>query len=90
MAIKVLPVSGEQAGWIDAVVALGDRYTKRLGLLTPPAYRKAAEDGGLLLAMEGKRSSATRCSVFRSAVSTCVWRICAWPKSTAKRASLAC
>ncbi|MCX4628512.1 GNAT family N-acetyltransferase [Streptomyces sp. NBC_01443] len=54
MAIKVLPVSGEQAGWLDAVVALGDRYTKRLGLLTPPAYRKAAEDGGLLVALEGE------------------------------------
>ncbi|MER6075166.1 GNAT family N-acetyltransferase [Streptomyces sp. NPDC001817] len=33
-------------------VALGDRYTNTLGLLTPPAYRKAAEDGGLLAAVE--------------------------------------
>ncbi|MFF3919470.1 GNAT family N-acetyltransferase [Streptomyces sp. NPDC001852] len=33
-------------------VALGDRYTNTLGLLTPPDYRKAAEDGGLLAAVE--------------------------------------
>ncbi|WP_405432324.1 GNAT family N-acetyltransferase [Streptomyces anulatus] len=52
MAITVLPVSGEQTDLLGAVVALGDRYTKRLGLLTPPAYRAAAEDGGLLVAVE--------------------------------------
>ncbi|MDB1086490.1 GNAT family N-acetyltransferase [Streptomyces sp. ACA25] len=54
MAIKVLPVSGEQTDLLGAVVALGDRYTKWLGLLTPPAYRAAAEDGGLLVAVEGE------------------------------------
>ncbi|WMX47021.1 GNAT family N-acetyltransferase [Streptomyces roseicoloratus] len=52
MAIKVLPVSGEQTELLDAVIALGDRYTKYLGLLTPPAYRKHAEDGGLLVAVD--------------------------------------
>ena len=38
---------------IDAVVALGNRYTKRLGLLTPLAYRQIAKDGGLLAAVDG-------------------------------------
>ncbi|MFB7412420.1 GNAT family N-acetyltransferase [Streptomyces sp. NPDC056202] len=53
MAIEVLPVTGEQSDLLSAAIALGDRYTKRLGLLTPPAYRKYAEDGGLLVALEG-------------------------------------
>jgi GNAT superfamily N-acetyltransferase len=52
MAIRVLPVSAEQSELLDAVIALGDRYTKYLGLLTPPAYRKHAEDGGLLVAVD--------------------------------------
>ncbi|GGV87332.1 hypothetical protein GCM10015535_36860 [Streptomyces gelaticus] len=52
MAIRVLPVSAEQLELLDAVVAVGDRYTKYLGLLTPPAYRKHAEDGGLLVAVD--------------------------------------
>ena len=39
---------------IDKAIVLGDRYTKTLGLLTPPAYRKAAEDGGLLVAVEAE------------------------------------
>ncbi|MFJ8691807.1 GNAT family N-acetyltransferase [Streptomyces roseolilacinus] len=52
MAIRVLPVSGEKPELLDAVIALGDRYTKYLGLLTPPAYRKHAEDGGLLVAVD--------------------------------------
>ncbi|MGW1836718.1 GNAT family N-acetyltransferase [Streptomyces sp. NPDC002067] len=52
MAIKVLSVAGEQSELLDAVIALGDRYTKFLGLLTPPAYRKHAEDDGLLAAVE--------------------------------------
>ncbi|MFD3912412.1 GNAT family N-acetyltransferase [Streptomyces sp. NPDC058603] len=55
MAIKVLLVKGEQSDLLDAAVALGDRYTKRLGLLTPPAYRKYADDGGLLVALEGQQ-----------------------------------
>ncbi|MGW5939149.1 GNAT family N-acetyltransferase [Streptomyces celluloflavus] len=54
MAIEVLPVAGEQFGLLDAVIALGDRYTKFLGLLTPPAYRKHADDGGLLAAVENE------------------------------------
>jgi hypothetical protein len=37
MAIRVLPVSAEQSELLDAVIALGNRYTKYLGLLTPPA-----------------------------------------------------
>lgn len=53
MAIKVLPVTGEQPELLAAAIALGDRYTKRLGLLTPPAYRMYADDGGLLVALEG-------------------------------------
>ncbi|MFC9796421.1 GNAT family N-acetyltransferase [Streptomyces sp. NPDC057695] len=53
VAIKVLPVMGEQPDLLSAAIALGDRYTKRLGLLTPPAYRKYADDGGLLVALEG-------------------------------------
>ncbi|MFJ6437237.1 GNAT family N-acetyltransferase [Streptomyces sp. NPDC091416] len=53
MVIKVLPVSESQTDLLDAAVSLGDRYTKTLGLLTPPAYRKAAEDGGLLVALDG-------------------------------------
>ncbi|MFE1781522.1 GNAT family N-acetyltransferase [Streptomyces sp. NPDC059506] len=52
MAIKLLTVSPAQKELIDKAVALGDRYTKKLGLLTPPAYLKAAEDGGLLAAVE--------------------------------------
>ncbi|MFG3117884.1 GNAT family N-acetyltransferase [Streptomyces sp. NPDC048197] len=52
MAIKILPVAETQAELIDAAVALGDRYTKTLGLLTPPAYRKHASDGGLLVAVD--------------------------------------
>ncbi|WJY41155.1 GNAT family N-acetyltransferase [Streptomyces sp. P9-2B-2] len=52
MAIEVLPVAGEQFGLLDAVIALGDRYTRFLGLVTPPAYLKHAEDGGLLAAVE--------------------------------------
>ncbi|MFD5205732.1 GNAT family N-acetyltransferase [Streptomyces anulatus] len=54
MVFKVLPVTGEQPELLGAAVTLGDRYTKRLGLLTPPAYRKYADDGGLLVAMEGE------------------------------------
>lgn len=54
MAIEVLPVAGEQFGLLDAVIALGDRYAKFLGLLTPPAYRKHADDGGLLAAVENE------------------------------------
>ncbi|WP_079277775.1 GNAT family N-acetyltransferase [Streptomyces sp. CB03234] len=53
MGIKVLPVTEAQDELIDAAVALGDRYTKTLGLMTPPAYRKMAGDGGLLVALEG-------------------------------------
>ncbi|UQS30260.1 GNAT family N-acetyltransferase [Streptomyces fradiae] len=52
MAITVLPVSAEQSELLDAAIALGDRYTKYLGLLTPPAYRKHAEDGGVLVAVD--------------------------------------
>ncbi|MFF2790825.1 GNAT family N-acetyltransferase [Streptomyces sp. NPDC058049] len=51
--IEVLPVTGEQPDMLGAAIALGNRYTKRLGLLTPPAYRKYADDGGLLVALEG-------------------------------------
>lgn len=79
MAIKVLPVTGEQPDLLSAAIALGDRYAKRLGLLTPPAYRKYADNGGLLVALEGdelvgyalfglpKRSQYVR-------LSTCVWQ----------------
>ncbi|GAA4063758.1 GNAT family N-acetyltransferase [Streptomyces shaanxiensis] len=52
MAIKLLSVSPAQAELIDKAIALGDGYTKTLGLLTPPAYRQAAEAGGLLVAVE--------------------------------------
>ncbi|MFG3289405.1 GNAT family N-acetyltransferase [Streptomyces sp. NPDC048179] len=52
MAIKLVSVLPAQDELIDKAVSLGDRYTKTLGLLTPPAYRKAAEDGGLLAAVE--------------------------------------
>jgi GNAT superfamily N-acetyltransferase/predicted transcriptional regulator len=52
MAIRLVFVSPAQKELIDKAVALGDRYTKTLGLLTPPAYRKHAEDGGLLAAVE--------------------------------------
>ncbi|MFD3422897.1 GNAT family N-acetyltransferase [Streptomyces decoyicus] len=52
MTIKIVPVAETQAELIDAAVALGDRYTKTLGLLTPPAYRKHASDGGLLVAVD--------------------------------------
>ncbi|MEU5811485.1 GNAT family N-acetyltransferase [Streptomyces sp. NPDC047718] len=50
--IEVLPVTGEQSEMLGAAIALGNRYTKRLGLLTPPAYRKYAGDGGLLVALD--------------------------------------
>ncbi|MFE5853807.1 GNAT family N-acetyltransferase [Streptomyces sp. NPDC056500] len=52
MTIEVLPVSGEESELMGPVIALGDRYTNYLGLLTPPAYHKHAEDGGLLAAVE--------------------------------------
>jgi GNAT superfamily N-acetyltransferase len=52
MAINLVSVSPAQKELIGKAVALGDRYTKTLGLLTPPAYGKAAEDGGLLVAVE--------------------------------------
>ncbi|MFI0139443.1 GNAT family N-acetyltransferase [Streptomyces luteogriseus] len=52
MAIKLVSVLPAQDELIAQAVSLGDRYTKKLGLLTPPAYRKAAEDGGLLVAVE--------------------------------------
>ncbi|MFJ8669736.1 GNAT family N-acetyltransferase [Streptomyces sp. NPDC093600] len=54
MAISVLPLAAEQTELLNAVIALGDRYTKYLGLLTPPAYRKHAEDDGLLVALDGE------------------------------------
>ncbi|GAB2583761.1 hypothetical protein GCM10027168_15710 [Streptomyces capparidis] len=52
MAIKVLWVSSVQDELINKAVALGDRYTRTLGLMKPPAYRQAAEDGGLVAALE--------------------------------------
>ncbi|MFE6686024.1 GNAT family N-acetyltransferase [Streptomyces sp. NPDC057743] len=52
MAIKIVPVAEAQAELVDAAVALGDRYTKTLGLLTPPAYRTHASEGGLLVAVD--------------------------------------
>lgn len=52
MGVKVLPVSGAQSELIDAAIALGNRYTRTLGLMTPPAYQKMAEEGGLLVALE--------------------------------------
>ncbi|MFI6444892.1 GNAT family N-acetyltransferase [Kitasatospora sp. NPDC050543] len=53
MGIKVVPVSGVQKELLAAAIALGDRYTKTLGLMTPPAYEKMADDGGLLVAVDG-------------------------------------
>ncbi|QEU92898.1 GNAT family N-acetyltransferase [Streptomyces kanamyceticus] len=52
MAVKVLPVSSTQDHLIETAVALGDRYTRTLGLMTPPAYRAMADEGGLLVAVE--------------------------------------
>ena len=52
MAIKLLSVAPAQNELIDKAIMLGNRYTKTLGLLKPPAYNKAAEDGGLLVAVE--------------------------------------
>ncbi len=54
MAITVLPVTGERPELLAAAIALGNRYTKWLGLLTPPAYLMYADDGGLLVALEGE------------------------------------
>ncbi|MGK5548423.1 GNAT family N-acetyltransferase [Streptomyces sp. URMC 127] len=51
--IEVLPVTGDRSEMLGAAIALGNRYTKWLGLLTPPAYRKYADDGGLLVALDG-------------------------------------
>lgn len=53
MTINVLPVTGEQPELLAAAIALGNRYTKWLGLLKPPAYRMYADDGGLLVALDG-------------------------------------
>ncbi|MER8035170.1 hypothetical protein [Streptomyces hydrogenans] len=58
MAIKVMPVTGEQRDLLGAAIALGDRYTKRLGLLKPPAYLKYADEGGLLVALDGDELGA--------------------------------
>ncbi|MET9715296.1 GNAT family N-acetyltransferase [Streptomyces rochei] len=52
MTIRLVSVSPAQEELIAKAIALGDRYTKTLGLLKPPAYEKAAEDGGLLAAVE--------------------------------------
>ena len=52
VAIKLLSVAPAQNELIDKAITLGNRYTKTLGLLKPPAYSKAAEDGGLLVAVE--------------------------------------
>ncbi|MEV7186426.1 GNAT family N-acetyltransferase [Kitasatospora sp. NPDC093102] len=52
MGIKVVSVSPAQDELLAESIALGDRYTKTLGLMTPPAYSKMAEDGGLLAAIE--------------------------------------
>ena len=46
MAIKVLRVTGEQSELLDAVIALGDRYTKTLGPADASRVPQAAEDGG--------------------------------------------
>ncbi|MCC9309311.1 GNAT family N-acetyltransferase [Kitasatospora sp. RB6PN24] len=53
MGIKVVSVSAAHEELLAASIALGDRYTKTLGLMTPPAYTKMADDGGLLAAVEG-------------------------------------
>ncbi|MFF3523244.1 GNAT family N-acetyltransferase [Streptomyces albidoflavus] len=55
MTIEVLWVSATQDELIDKAVALGDAYTRTLGLMKPPAYRKMAEDGGLLVAVEAEQ-----------------------------------
>lgn len=52
--IKLLSVAPAQNDLIDKAITLGNRYTKTLGLLKPPAYSKAAEDGGLLVAVEAE------------------------------------
>ncbi|MBY8882213.1 GNAT family N-acetyltransferase [Actinacidiphila acidipaludis] len=52
MAIEVLWVSATHDELIDKAVALGNRHTRTLGLMTPPAYRKMADDGGLVAAVE--------------------------------------
>ncbi|MFE2681695.1 GNAT family N-acetyltransferase [Streptomyces mirabilis] len=52
MAVEVHPVSPTQVELIDKAVALGNRYTKTLGLMKPPAYRQMAADGGLLVAVQ--------------------------------------
>lgn len=52
MTIEALWVSATHDGLIGKAVALGDRHTKTLGLMKPPAYRKMAEDGGLLVAVQ--------------------------------------
>ncbi|NJQ14294.1 GNAT family N-acetyltransferase [Streptomyces bohaiensis] len=54
MTVEILWVSANQDELISGAVALGDRHTKTLGLMTPPAYRRMAEDGGLLVAVEAK------------------------------------
>ncbi|MFI9269417.1 GNAT family N-acetyltransferase [Kitasatospora sp. NPDC052896] len=53
MVLKIVPVTGAQEELLAAAIALGDRYTKTLGLMTPPAYEKMADDGGLLVAVDG-------------------------------------
>ncbi|MGW4806231.1 GNAT family N-acetyltransferase [Kitasatospora sp. NPDC004272] len=53
MGIKIVPASGTQEELIEAAIALGNRYTKTLGLLTPPVYQNAADEGGLLIAVDG-------------------------------------
>lgn len=54
VGIDVLSVSGTQVELIAEAVGLGNRYTKTLGLMTPPAYRMMAEEGGLLVAREAE------------------------------------
>lgn len=53
MAVEIVPVVGLQKELLAATIALGNRYTKTLGLMKPPAYEKMADDGGLLAAVDG-------------------------------------
>lgn len=50
--IAIRQVGVNETELVDAIVGLGDRNTKTLGLLKPPAYRQAAERGTLLAAFE--------------------------------------
>lgn len=52
--VVIIQVAADDETLIQAVIALGNRNTRTLGLLVPAAYRQAAEADTLLAALDGE------------------------------------